>query len=147
MEKRIIPNDILLTSAEELLAEGHDVEMLVKGNSMRPYLENEKDSVLLRKMDSVAVGDVILARIAPKTYVMHRVWSIDGNRITLMGDGNLRGREFCRKEDVIGTVICFLKADGRKITPGKGKVWRALLPFRRYILYAHKCYKKIKDIL
>lgn len=143
METKILPNDILLSSAEELLAEGRDVELMAKGFSMRPYLESEKDSVLLRKVDGIAVGDVILARIAPKSYVLHRVWAIDGDNVTLMGDGNIRGKEHCKKKDVIGTVILFLKADGRKIKPGKGKVWRAFLPVRRYILFAHRCYCKL----
>lgn len=143
METRVLPNDILLSSAEELLAEGHDVELLAKGFSMRPYLESEKDSVLLRKLDDVQVGDVILARIAPKSYVLHRVWSVEGDDVTLMGDGNIKGKEHCRKKNVLGTVILFLKSDGRKIKPGKGRIWRMFLPVRRYILFAHRCYRKI----
>lgn len=143
METRILPNDLLLSSAEELLAEGRDVELLAKGFSMRPYLESEKDSVMLRKLEKVEVGDVVLARIAPKTYVLHRVWAIDGERITLMGDGNIRGTEHCTDKDILGTVILFLKKDGREIKPGKGRVWRAFLPVRRYILFAHRCYRKI----
>jgi len=147
MEKRIIPNDILLSSAEELLAEGRDVELMVKGYSMRPYLETEKDSVLLRKLDTIAVGDVVLARVAPKTYVLHRIWAIEDDKVTLMGDGNLQGKEYCTRNDILGTVILFLKADGRKIKPGKAKIWRAFLPVRRYILYTHKCYRKLSDLL
>jgi len=147
MEKKIIPNDILLSSAEELLAEGRDVELMVKGYSMRPYLETEKDSILLRKMESLEVGDIVLARVAPKCYVVHRVWSIEGNKVTLMGDGNISGKEYCTKEDILGTVVLLLKANGKKISPGKGRVWRFFLPVRRYILFAHKCLRKIKDLL
>lgn len=143
METRVLPNDILLSSAEELLREGRDVELLAKGFSMRPYLESEKDSVLLRKLDDVHVGDIILARIAPKTYVLHRVWDVKGEEITLMGDGNIRGKETCQKKDVLGTVVLILKADGREIVPGKGKVWRKFLPVRRYILFIHRCFRKI----
>ena len=147
MEKRIIPNEILLNSASELLAEGRDVEIMVKGYSMRPYLESEQDSVLLRKRDTVEVGDVVLAEIAPGHYVLHRVWSIEGDKVTLMGDGNCVGKERCLTRNVKGTVELFLKADGRKVKPGKGKVWRAFLPVRKYIFHFHGLYRRAKGIL
>lgn len=147
MEKRILPNEILLSSASDLLAEGHDVELMVKGLSMRPYLESDRDSVILRKRANVETGDIVLAEIAPGHYVLHRVWSVDDDTVTLMGDGNCAGREVCRREDVKGTVEFILKASGRRVIPGKGRVWRAFLPVRRYILFIHRIYRKIFHIL
>lgn len=138
MEKRILPNETLLSSAGELLAEGRDVTLMVKGNSMLPFLHSEKDSVVLHKKDSVSVGDMILARIAPEHYVLHRVWSVENGKITLMGDGNLRGTEHCTPDNVLGTVTKILYGNGKTAVPGKGKLWRMLLPVRRYLLAIYR---------
>lgn len=138
MEKRILPNEILLAEAGALLAEGRDVELSVKGNSMLPFLRNERDSVQLRKLPQVEKGDVVLAQIAPGRYVLHRVRKIDGDRVTLMGDGNIRGTEACSKSDILGTAITFVRPDGKRCTPGKARLWQLLRPVRRYLLFIYR---------
>lgn len=138
MEKRILPNDILLAEAGALLAEGRDVELLVKGNSMLPFLHDERDSVRLRKLDTVAKGDIVLAQISPGHYVLHRVRAVDGEKLTLMGDGNIRGTESCTRADVLGTAVEFIRPDGTRRKPGRGRCWAVLRPIRRYLLYLYR---------
>ncbi|MBO4570953.1 MAG: S24/S26 family peptidase [Bacteroidales bacterium] len=138
MEKRTIPNDILLGEVTTLLAEGQEVVLLTKGGSMMPFLRSEKDSVALRKRDDVEVGDIVLAHLGEGRYVLHRIISVDGDRLTLMGDGNLKGTENCRKEDVSGTVVRIIKDSGREFVPGKGRFWRFLKPVRRWILGVYR---------
>lgn len=138
MEKRTIPNEILLGEVTNLLSEGQEVIILTKGNSMLPFLRSEKDSVALRKKDSVEVGDVVLAHLGGGRYVLHRIFAIDGDNVTLMGDGNVRGQEFCKKEDISGTVVRFIKKNGREKVPGKARIWKTLLPVRRYLLAFHR---------
>ena len=138
MEKRIIPNEILLKEVTDLLAEGQEVIILTKGNSMLPYLRSEKDSVALEKKAVVEVGDIVLAHLGEGRYVLHRIFAIDGDAVTLMGDGNVRGQEHCTKSDISGTVVRFIKASGREKVPGKGRIWRFFLPVRRYILAFHR---------
>lgn len=142
MEKRILPNEILLAEAGALLAEGRDVELLVKGNSMLPFLHDEQDSVRLRKLETVEKGDIVLALIAPGRYVLHRVRKIEGERLTLMGDGNIRGTESCTCADVLGTAIEFVRPDGTRRRPGKGRLWAALCPIRRYLLFIYRRLRK-----
>ena len=142
MEKRILPNEILLAEAGALLAEGRDVELLVKGNSMLPFLHDERDSVRLRKLESVEKGDIVLALIAPGRYVLHRVRAIEGDTLTLMGDGNIRGTENCIRANVLGTVIEFIRPDGTRRKPGKGRCWAALRPIRRYLLFIYRRLRK-----
>ena len=134
---RVIPNEILLPEINELLAEGNEVELLTKGSSMLPFIVGDRDSVLLKKMPSVAVGDIVLANVG-RTYVLHRVFAIDGGNVTLMGDGNIAGKEHCRLEDVCGTVEKILKPGGREVEPTRGRFWRAIRPLRRYILFIYR---------
>ena len=129
MDKKIVPNEILLEDAAQLLAEGRDVIFTPLGSSMLPFIRGGKDTVTLRALSHVDVGDIVLARLADATYVLHRV--VDRNRglLTLMGDGNLRGTESCTREDILGTVVAI-----NSHKPSKGRIWRMLMPVRRILL-------------
>ncbi len=138
MEKKIIPNDILLGEVTKILAAGQEVILLAKGNSMLPFLHSEKDSVALQKKEDVSIGDIVLAQISEGHYVLHRIIAIDGEKLTLMGDGNIRGTEKCTKKDISGTVVRIIKASGKEFVPGKGRFWKMLKPVRRYILAIYR---------
>jgi hypothetical protein len=110
---------------------------------MLPFIRGSRDSVLLGKPSRLCVGDVVLAEVAKARYVLHRIAGINGDMITLMGDGNLIGTEVCREKDIIAVALKVIK-DGKEIDCGsvsykrKVKVWRSLLPIRRYLLAIYK---------
>lgn len=133
MDRITIPNDILIPQIGKLLSEGREVELRPKGNSMLPFIRQDRDNVILRKEPSVAKGDIVLADVGGR-FVMHRIIRVEGDRLTLMGDGNIRGTEACRKEDVLGTVVAIVKRGKKSVVPSKGRLWHALLPVRRYLL-------------
>lgn len=137
MDKIEVANDILLGSISEMLAEGREVKMTPKGSSMHPFIRGDVDSVTLARKDYIGTGDIVLARIG-KRYVMHRIIRIDGDDVTLMGDGNTKGVEKCTTADICGTVIAITTPSGRSRTPGKGRLWRALKPIRRYLLAIYR---------
>ena len=137
MDKRTVPNDILLGEVAAVLQEGREAVILPTGRSMLPFIREGVDRVVLRKKDSYAVGDIVLARFDGR-YILHRIVALDGDAVTLMGDGNLSGRERGRTGDIVGTVSAIIRPDGRRRTPGKGRLWRALLPVRRYLLAIYK---------
>lgn len=136
MDKRTIANEILLEDAAELMREGREVTFTPLGNSMLPFIRGGKDAVRLRKKPSTAIGDIILVRL-PGRYVLHRLIHKEGNRLTLMGDGNIRGTEHCTEEDVLGTVIAILR-NGKEVQPGDGRLWRRLKSVRRYLLAIYR---------
>lgn len=138
MTKKTIPNDILLGEATDMLSRGIEVIIMTKGNSMLPFIKGEIDSVRLKKLETVSEGDIVLARIDGKRYVLHRVICVDGEKLTLMGDGNLLGREYCGTSDVSGTVMEIIGPDDKGRTPGKAIIWRRLLPIRRYLLAIYR---------
>ena len=136
MEKRVLPNKVLLEEAAQLLDEGREVTFTPLGSSMLPFIRGGKDSVTLRKKDSAEVGDIVLVRL-PGRYVLHRIIALDGDKVTLMGDGNLAGTESCTRADIMGTVTAIQRGK-RNVIPGKGRFWRVLKPFRRYILGVYR---------
>ena len=133
MDKKTVANELLLEDAAALMNEGREVSFTPLGSSMLPFIKGGKDSVRLKKMPEVEVGDILLVRLPGPRYVLHRLIRKDGSDLTLMGDGNIAGVETCKAGDVLGTVTAIIK-DKRTVVPGKGRIWRALKPFRRYIL-------------
>lgn len=138
MKKMVVPNAILLAEADDLLSRGIEVVLMTKGNSMLPFIRGEKDSVNLKRFSAVKVGDIVLARIAPQRYVLHRIFAIDGDAVTLMGDGNLVGTESCRLGDILGTVTEIIRPGGSRKRVTSGALWRKLLPVRRYLLWIYR---------
>ena len=127
MDKRVVANEILLEDAAALMEEGREVTLRL------PFIRGGKDSVRLKKMPGVAVGDMLLVRLPGPRYVLHRLIGKEGDRLTLMGDGNLAGVERCTVADVLGTVTA-IERGSRVVKPGNGLWWRRLRPLRRYIL-------------
>lgn len=138
MEKRTIEDDVYFGTMKGFIDMGKSVSMTPKGFSMLPFIRGERDSVVIGPVcEPLQVGDIILARIGSR-YVMHRIIALDADRITMMGDGNLRGVEHCLAGEVIGKVTEIVGSNGRHAKPGKGTLWRHLLPFRRYLLAIYK---------
>ena len=139
-----LPNDKLLPLVRQFIAKGETAIISVKGFSMRPFLEHLRDRVKLAPWTTLAVGDAVLAEIAPGHFVLHRIIAIDGQRLTLMGDGNVRGTESCTMADVCGVVIEYLRPNGHVVSADDPqlkrniKLWRRLLPIRRLLLLIYK---------
>lgn len=141
-----LPNDKFLKEVRTLIAAGHDVTLRVRGVSMRPFLEDRRDQIVLTQPGVVKVGDAVLAEIAPGKYVYHRIVSIEGDKVTLRGDGNVYGTEQCHLEDVAAATKELIRK-GRSYS-AQGKAWRyysALWPswpFARRVLL--KLYRMLK---
>ena len=133
MDKKILPNEILLAEVAAVLREGREAVIMPTGNSMLPFIHGGCDRVVLCARPEVAVGDIVLVRIGEQ-YLLHRIIAVSGDALTLMGDGNLVGTEHCTVADVLGTVTEIIRPSGRHIRPGKARLWRALKPVRRYLL-------------
>lgn len=137
MDKRTIPNEILLGEVAAVLREGREAIIMPTGNSMLPFIHSGRDRVVLSARPEVAVGDIVLVRIG-EHYILHRIIAVSGDALTLMGDGNLVGTEHCTVADVLGTVTEIIRPSGRHILPGKGRLWCALKPVRRYLLAIYR---------
>ena len=139
-----VSDEEIIRNAVSLVNEGLAVTMLVKGRSMLPFILGGLESVVLTRPEHIVPGDVVLARIGEAHYVLHRVMEISDGRVVLMGDGNIRGREVCRPEDVLARADEVVGEDGRHRrldTPAqkrRARLWRRLLPVRRWILAVYR---------
>ena len=134
----------MIQEAVKLVDEGICVTLPVEGRSMLPFIVGGQDSVLLEKVKKAEIGDVVLAWVEQCRYVVHRIIAINGDEVTLMGDGNIRGIERCRRDDIKATVSYVVNAKGKRRNINERRyrwgsyVWRQLRPVRRYLLFIYK---------
>lgn len=140
----ILDNALFLPRLVDLINEGHSVTLNLKGISMRPFLEDGRDKALLTKPNGIKKGDVVLAEISQGVFVLHRIWAIDGNHVTLLGDGNLVP-EHCTRSDVKAIATGFWRKGRTQICTTQSKKWKVyswiwvhLYPIRRWILAIHR---------
>lgn len=139
-------NARFLPEVVNFLNEGKTITLSLRGFSMRPFLEDNRDKALLKKAENPQVGEPVLAEIAPKHFVLHRIIKIEGDKVTLRGDGNL-ANEYCTLQDVKAQVIGFYRKGRKKLDLITGwkwrwysKIWMGLYPYRRYLLAIYRRY-------
>ena len=144
----------IINEAIRLVEEGVSVTLPVNGRSMLPFIIGGRESVILQqppkqgetRQDTaqLKLGDVVLARVEGSRYVVHRIIRIDGDRVTLMGDGNLVGTEHCRLSDIkaIATHVVGSDEQPHDLYTSRRmlgvRLWWWLLPIRRYLLAIYK---------
>lgn len=145
MEKMKFDNEILLLEVARLISGGHSVTILVRGNSMSPFLADRRDRVTLGSFapDDLQPGVTVLARESGGRIVLHRIIARSGDRLILQGDGNLRQTEETAPELVMGMVTAVVRKG--KVYAADGRVWRMysrwwvrLAPWRRYLLAIYR---------
>ncbi len=134
----------IIEEAIKLVNEGLSVTFPVNGISMLPFIIGGKESVVLVKPGTPKIGDVVLAWVDGNRYVVHRIISIIGDDIMLMGDGNRVGHEFCQTKDIAARADYVVNEKGRrrylysKSQMFFSRLWFRLLPIRRYLLAIYK---------
>ena len=107
--------------------------MTVKGFSMRPFVRNERDVVVLSPLGDrqLTKGMVVLFRYRG-AHVLHRLCGVENGRLVMEGDGNYRQREIVGVEDVVAYVSEVKLEGGRSLRYGSaGWRYRTLLSLRR----------------
>ena len=137
-----------IEEALRLVQKGVTVTFPVTGQSMLPFIIGGKESVILHRPGLIAVGDVVLAGVDGNRYVVHRIIKLDYDRVTLMGDGNVKGTEHCLLKDVKARVTHVVDAKDRthylynRWRMLGAKVWYWLRPIRRYLLAIYRRVKR-----
>ena len=142
MKRLIVNNDAFFADVETFLAEGKKVTIPVRGCSMLPLIRGGRDLVELEAPEDLKVGDIVLFHGGK--YIMHRILSIDGDRLVIKGDGVVKGEEHVLKSDVRGKATAILRSGKRRIDPysprqmRRLKVWNALFPVRRVLTAVYR---------
>ena len=137
-------DNYIIEEAVRLVDDGVSVTLPVDGHSMLPFIIGGRESVILKKPEACSVGDVVLAWVNDCRYVVHRIIRIEGDNVTLMGDGNIVGKEYCTIADIKAIVTHVVGADNNPhdiYVPWRrwaAKLWWYLRPVRRYLLFLYR---------
>ena len=112
---------------------------------MHPFIIGGKESVeLVSPQSSLKEGDVVLAWVNGTHFVIHRIIGIEGEMVSLMGDGNNAGVERCKVNEVAAIAEYVITPNGKRrylYTKKRlrfARLWRKLLPVRRWILAIYR---------
>lgn len=141
-----IANHILFKEAETAMRNGMSVKIRIVGKSMRPFLIEDMDVVIIEpyvyQTMGLYRGDIVLFKIE-NTYRLHRIISIKEDHITLRGDNIYYSTENILRENVIGILHSIIRNSERIIYCKsliwriKSSVWFSLFPMRKFIFYIY----------
>lgn len=141
-------NSEFLPHVCEMVDRGKTVTLVARGFSMRPFIEDRRDKLMLKAEQQYEVGDCALAEYRKGKYLIHRIIDIDGDVVTLQGDGNpISTKEQCLLVDLRAKLIAVERKG--KIWTVEGRVWKTYSWFwthttfaRRYLLLAYRLWTK-----
>lgn len=126
---RLIDNRAAFSNARDILKEGESLSIRVKGQSMLPFFQSGSMIVIRPiKEEDFRRGSVVLAETKRGDFVVHRILRVEGDMVTLLGDGNIYGTESMPRRMVYGTVDC------SSLHRALALIWMWMRPIRRYPL-------------
>ncbi len=147
---RVMPAEILLEEYRQLLQDEKitALPLVISGNSMVPFLVHGRDTVYLSRLSRpVKKGDVLLYRRDSGAYILHRVYRIDKDSYTMVGDAQTQLETGVRQDQIIAVMTSALRK-GKLQKPGClwweffEKLWINMLPLRPAVV---KLYTYIKN--
>ncbi|MCD7762567.1 MAG: S24/S26 family peptidase [Lachnospiraceae bacterium] len=128
----------------ELTEQGHEVSMMIAGNSMSPFLVHQRDGIVFKKPDrELRRGDIVFYERMNGQFVCHRICRIRPEGFYLIGDAQIQVEGPIRREQIFGLITGVMRK-GKRLAPGDfwweffEKVWLRIFPLRRPLvrLYA-----------
>lgn len=128
MGSKSVANVATFSVVRDILLEGQAVKVAVKGQSMLPFFVSGA-TVTIRPITprDFKRYNVVFAD-AGNHFVIHRIISLEGDKVTLLGDGNIVGTESMTRDKVYGVVDC------SALHLLLARLWVALRPVRRFPL-------------
>lgn len=148
MDKMTVDNDTFFSDVLQVLGQGKRVTIPVKGYSMLPFIRGSKDLVVLEKAgEDLKADDIVLFHLGPADggrYVMHRILSVDGDAVDIMGDGVPYNHEHVHRNRILARAVEIIRSGKRPVDPYSPRqlalvhFWQWLRPVRRYILFIYR---------
>ena len=144
-----IDTKIYLSFLKEMIEQNTDVSIVISGNSMSPFLVNQRDVIYLSKINrKLKKGDLVLYQRLSGQYVVHRIVKVKKSGYYLAGDNQIAIEGPILDKQIFG-LVTKVKRKGKWIEAGNfwweffEHVWIWVLTWRMIIL---KIYKKVCKI-
>lgn len=146
---RELDPQILMPALLALLEETGTVPLVISGSSMTPFLVHGRDTVYLSKVTApMKRGDMILYRRDSGAYILHRIFRIEGDTYTLVGDAQTALEPGICADQVLA-VVTAVRRKGKLLKKGSfwwdffEKVWIRMVPLRPAAKAAYSCFVKL----
>ena len=151
LSTRLWEPDVLMKAYEQLLADDSvdTLPLVISGNSMSPFLVHDRDTVYLSRLKNpISKGQMLLYRRFNGQYVLHRVYRVEADSLTMVGDAQTELEPGIRPGQVIAVVTSALRK-GKMQTPGCfwweffEKVWIRMVPLRPVIRGVYTAFRRL----
>lgn len=133
-----------ISMLRELVEDGKEVNMIITGGSMSPFLSNGRDTIYFQKPNRpLKRGDMVFYQRVNGQFVMHRIWKVKTDGYYIVGDAQTE-IEGPIKEEQIFALITKVKRKEKWIGPGNfwweffEHIWIRMVPLRRGIINCHR---------
>lgn len=142
--------EVLMEAYDRLLADEsiEALPLVISGNSMSPFLIHGRDTVYLSRLrEPMKRGQMLLYRRDSGQYVLHRIYRVDGDSLTMIGDAQTVLEPGIRPEQVLA-IVKSVERKGKKETPGCfwweffEKVWIRMVPLRPMIRSVYTAFSR-----
>ncbi len=143
MKKIVVKNEEMFPEVAEMLAQGRQVTIPVKGVSMLPFIVGERDLVVLEAAHQYKKDDIVLFCIGGR-WILHRIIEVGPKGPVIRGDGILKNVERPLWSNIHGRAVSVLRHGKKPVNPYSGlnifllRCWNLLRPVRRYLLYIYR---------
>lgn len=136
--QRVMQPEILLEEYRQLLEDENitALPLVISGNSMSPFLVHGRDTVYLSRLDRPAKrGDVLLYKRESGAYILHRVYKVEKDSYTMVGDAQTQLEQGIRQDQIIAIMTSALRK-GKLQKKGSfwweffEKLWIRIIPLR-----------------
>ena len=128
MAIREASNTEMFSVVRDILLDGQSVKLAVKGQSMLPFFRSGSTITLRPITDADFKRYAVVFADASGHFVVHRIIELEGDKVTLLGDGNIYGTETMPRSKVYGVVDC------SALHLFFAKIWLWMRPVRRFPL-------------
>lgn len=145
MTARKVDTYAYMETVRELLREGHEVPLIITGNSMSPFLIHERDQILISRVNRpLKKGDMAFFRRKTGQYIMHRIRYIkkgkgEGEKeYYFIGDAQTVTEGPIARNQIFG-LITAVQRKGKTLKAGDfwweffEHVWLHMIPLRHVI--------------
>lgn len=120
-----------------LLREGREVNLLVSGSSMTPFLADGRDTIIISPPGaSFRRGNMVFYQRGNGEYIMHRIYRVDGDgALYLVGDAQTQIEGPIQPSQVFGVIYKVIRK-GKLIDHTDfwwfffERIWIRMVPFR-----------------
>ncbi len=146
---RVLPPEELMEDLLNLLNEVESVPLVISGNSMSPFLVHGRDTVFLSKIrEPLKRGDMVFYRRNGGAYVLHRIYRMEKEEFTFVGDAQTQLEPGIRQNQVLA-VVKAVRRKGKLLKKGSfcwmffEKIWIRIVPLRPMAVRAYSALRTL----